>query len=893
MKSMNDKHMDDASVNFAEYYSIDTTEYVEEPITALPFSVRVTNLFMENGITTVVEMLNSSPEKLLRIKGFGINCLDEIKKCCLKIQSENSIISHLVPHERKGYKGAKVFRDNSRLISMGDYSFTNEITLSNEETEQLQCYKEAGDILGEKLVYDCVNAPPKVQPLIEMFAHYRNGMRRYFEISELFSRIPNSRKKKYAHGFINAFTVDDKERELLHKQCQNEHQTLALMIANVNLSEDSMYFLIKKFVKWCSFDLTAEIESLFSELYPNERTRLVIQMRAQHKTLEEIGNLLGITRERVRQIEVKTKRNFNKLHSRVRVISKISAERNGDTVLTPTEIGEYCSTNAEELIFLLQSYDSINYNYDKELDVFVIGDESLHDTVLSYLETLPDIVPASKLSTVLEMAQEEENIPSEMLEKAFLEAYKVTGDVYHRSRLSLAKVYNNILEKYYPNGIKAYDSEEIAIFRKLIENEYGDIGLPENNRALTARISNICILCDRGIYRPKKQEYITNDLLQKIYRYIIDNDNSVFLTNTIFSVFKNELVAQGVNNKYYLQGILHEAFEDKFVFRRDYISKDINITSIYSAIINFIKKSNYPVDKKEIYEAFPGITAVVIAFATSDPCIINLFGKYIHGTRLNITDTDKVYLSNLIKRYISSNQIIHYKDLFDYIYNDDPDLLNKIFVYIPTSLFSVLEYLFKDKYQFKRPFIAVNGMKIEDPTDKFKEYILKNDELVISDITAFAREIHYEIYSILDELNSFNSTHLIVNKNNFARIDTIGITEKIAKEAINILTDEVRDCKLIVQLECLYKLPKINIPWSDWLIYSLVLKWSTELVVGTTSNQFKRATPIIAPRGKLCVEEFEGVEVDKISAMAQIDDLDNIDDLISDYIELEVDEELL
>lgn len=890
---MNDKHMDDASVNFAEYYSIDTTEYVEEPITALPFSVRVTNLFMENGITTVVEMLNSSPEKLLRIKGFGINCLDEIKKCCLKIQSENSIISHLVPHERKGYKGAKVFRDNSRLISMGDYSFTNEITLSNEETEQLQCYKEAGDILGEKLVYDCVNAPPKVQPLIEMFAHYRNGMRRYFEISELFSRIPNSRKKKYAHGFINAFTVDDKERELLHKQCQNEHQTLALMIANVNLSEDSMYFLIKKFVKWCSFDLTAEIESLFSELYPNERTRLVIQMRAQHKTLEEIGNLLGITRERVRQIEVKTKRNFNKLHSRVRVISKISAERNGDTVLTPTEIGEYCSTNAEELIFLLQSYDSINYNYDKELDVFVIGDESLHDTVLSYLETLPDIVPASKLSTVLEMAQEEENIPSEMLEKAFLEAYKVTGDVYHRSRLSLAKVYNNILEKYYPNGIKAYDSEEIAIFRKLIENEYGDIGLPENNRALTARISNICILCDRGIYRPKKQEYITNDLLQKIYRYIIDNDNSVFLTNTIFSVFKNELVAQGVNNKYYLQGILHEAFEDKFVFRRDYISKDINITSIYSAIINFIKKSNYPVDKKEIYEAFPGITAVVIAFATSDPCIINLFGKYIHGTRLNITDTDKVYLSNLIKRYISSNQIIHYKDLFDYIYNDDPDLLNKIFVYIPTSLFSVLEYLFKDKYQFKRPFIAVNGMKIEDPTDKFKEYILKNDELVISDITAFAREIHYEIYSILDELNSFNSTHLIVNKNNFARIDTIGITEKIAKEAINILTDEVRDCKLIVQLECLYKLPKINIPWSDWLIYSLVLKWSTELVVGTTSNQFKRATPIIAPRGKLCVEEFEGVEVDKISAMAQIDDLDNIDDLISDYIELEVDEELL
>lgn len=888
---MIDKYMDNMNVSFSELYSIQTTEYVDVPVTTLPFSRRIINRLMRSGITTASQVLDSTPEKLLKLNGFGENSLEEIENYCLDIRSKRSGLKSRVDTDTI-LNVSKIFKNNIELVCEGDYSFIDTNLLDQSGRKQLSHYIESFDVLGKDIVFDCINKPQKILPVIEMFNSFRVSVNRGTEIYRLFECVPSDRKNRIAQNFINAFTIDENERSILYSQCKNSESTLASLIDNANLSNDHTYILLKKFVKWCAFDLSKEIQQIFQKLYPNDRTQLVIKMRSRNKTLEEIGNILGITRERVRQIELKTKRNFNKLHSRVRVISKISAERNGDKVLTPTEIAEYCPSNADELVFLLQSYESLNYSYDKELDVFVVGDDSLHDKVHAYLETLPDIVPLSELSIVLEEAQEEEDIPSEMLEKAFLEAYKVTGDVYHRSRLSLAKIYNNILEKYYPNGIKAYEPKEIEAFRNIIKKEYGDVGLPENDRALTTRISNICILCGRGVYRPKKRQYITSDLLNKIYRYIIDNDSSIFMTNTIFSVFEKELVAQGVNNKYYLQGILREAF-DEFVFRRDYISKDVNVTSIYSSIISFIKKSNYPVDKKDIYEAFPGITEVVIAFATSDPYIINLFGKYIHGTRLNITDADKEYLSNLIERFLASDRIIHYKELFDYISNNDPDLLNKIFVYIPTSLFSVLEYLFKDKYQFNRPFLAKLGIEIEDPEDKFKDYILKNNELIISDITAFARENYYEIYSILEELNSFNDTHFIVNKNNFARIDTIGITEEIAKETINILVDEVKDCRLIVQLECVHKLPKINVPWSEWLIYSVVLKWSTELVVGTTSNQFKMSTPVIAPCGELCVEKFEGVEVNKITTMAQIDDLDNIDDLISNFIEFDLDEDLI
>ena len=98
--------------------------------------------------------------------------------------------------------------------------------------------------------------------------------------------------------------------------------------------------------------------------------------------------------------------------------------------------------------------------------------------------------------------------------------------------------------------------------------------------------------------------------------------------------YRDELSAEGVDNKYYLQGILKELFGDELVFRRDYVSKNKEFPSIYSSIISFIKKSKYPVSKKEIKDAFPGITDIVINMAIDDEEILNFFGEYLHASRL-------------------------------------------------------------------------------------------------------------------------------------------------------------------------------------------------------------------------------------------------------------------
>ena len=164
--------------------------------------------------------------------------------------------------------------------------------------------------------------------------------------------------------------------------------------------------------------------------------------------MEQIGTTLGVTRERVRQIEAKAKRLFSRLHSRIRIISKIAAERNGDTVLTPVEIEEYCGSRTSDLLFFLQSYESANYTYDRQLDVFILGDDSIAGRVQSSIETLPEIIKASQISNILGEAAEEADVPVEMLEKAFLDAYRLTGEVYHRYRLSLATIYERVLDAH-------------------------------------------------------------------------------------------------------------------------------------------------------------------------------------------------------------------------------------------------------------------------------------------------------------------------------------------------------------------------------------------------------------------------------------------------------------
>lgn len=876
----------DFDVAFFEKYNLDTSEYENISVTTLSFSVRVINRFVQNGITTVAVLLRNTPSSLMQLKGFGKNCLDEVEAFCATLKEGDCVpVCASVYDKKASYNNTMtLFTEHRDDMAFGNFSVFDNIEMTEDEKLMLQKYQEAYNIIGEDMAFECVASKDKIVPVIEMLKEYHSQTRIYIEIWNLINALPKLRKGNKAYGYINAFTLDENERAVLKGLCESNESTLCSMINSNQINEPPIYLLLTRFLKWCAFDLEMEISDLFDKLYSNERIRTVTQLRARRQTLEQIGRTLGITRERVRQIETQIKRKFSRLHSRVRIISKISAEQNSETILSPTEIQKYCGEYTTDLLFLLQSYENSNYTYDQQLDAFIIGDDSISGRLQSSIDTMPEIIKSSHLEGTLKDVAEEIDVPIEMVKKAFLDAYRLTGDVYHRYRLSLAKIYERVLDKYYQDGFKAYDVDEICRFRQIIADEYGDVKLPVNDRALTSRVASICVLCGRGVYRLKRKEYLPRQLVNKIYDYIENSENTIFLTNTLFNVFEDELIQAGVDNKYYLQGILHELFADKFVFRRDYISKDANVTSVYSAVVNFIKKSIFPVSKMQIQEAFPGITEIVINLSVSDPEVLNYFGEYLHASRLNISTEEKTYLFNVIDKIISDGEAHHGREIYEAVSKQKPEILTRNAALYPFSAFSVMEFLFKDNFQFSRPYVAKFGVEIGRPAERLHDMIYAGDEFTVSDIGEFSRENHFQISSILEYINGCNDEFLLVDDNKMMRIDRVGIDETVAHCAEDVIFSAISKTTPVSSLTVWDKLPALKIPWTEWLVYSVIFKWGTKLVAATSSNQFRLSVPLVAPVDNYDPSAFRDIEksVSAVSYMA--DDLSNMDLLLEEIM---------
>lgn len=875
---------------YAETYNIAPAAYEEVKITDVGFSARVQNCLLRYKINTVAGLLLLKPTDFDDMRNFGKKCIDEVEIFIKKIsvtgcpihdnaknRSETSISSAVLG----------ILQENKNSIIHGDFSRIDCFELSPEEKEQVDKIRDAVEIIDNSFLQSFFDNTEYVLSIMDTLEKFSEGViaqeKRYEKYSKALEKFPDDRKTQRVYPFLQIYT--DNSKDQLQKLLLSDSISFEQFIKEISVQDDDLISIkMLRFLEWCSFSVKDSIIAFINGL--SERERFVLEARASGKTLDTIGQKLQITRERIRQIENKGKRKFAYWFSRNNIISKISALRDGDSVLTQGELEEYFEENTNLFVYLLRTGNFASFEYDDQLDAFIVGDDNIGERVRAFVENMPDMFHANKLEQFFEEG-ENEDISQDLLKKAIEDTYQKTADTYHRIRLSLGLIYKTVLETHYPNGVNIYDDTELLKFREIITQEYGDVALPKNTHAIMAQVSRIGILCGRGYYRAKQDKYISEDLAKKIHSYICDSPSSILMTNTIFHVFQNELEQQGVDNKYYLQGILRELYGDEFVYRRDYISKDSSLTSVYSEIIKYIKQFDFPVSKEEISKAFPGITDIVISFATNDKCILNYFGGYLHISKLSLLPGDKSYFKGIIEKVISDSQPHHCAEIYDIIVADEPERLKRLGLFSQFSLFSVFANIFADEYQFMRPYISLKGINIDRPGERLREMILSSETFDIADVTDFCKENRFQIQSQLEYFKSFNETHLLMNTDTLATIEHIGVNGDIAAEIEKKILTEIRNTVPISSLLCIHHFPKINVSWNEWLIFSVLHKWSNKLSVATTNNQYRLAIPVVAPAGNLSMEEMKNISV---GHYVEADDLDNIDDLIGDIIsnELEV-----
>ena len=579
----------------------------------------------------------------------------------------------------------------------------------------------------------------------------------------------------------------------------------------------------------------------------------ILEDRAKGKTLQEAGYNAGVTRERVRQLERKYITMFNSFYNAPNgnLNNLIRAFVSNSLFLTDGDIIRIFPFNPRLFKYFLLNTEIEGLMYIEEIGKFYfVDDYDWYKELLIYIDELPSQFNINDLDSIIShclnyLLKNDIKLDYADCSKILLQDYKLIGSIYSKTKLNLADKFANLIKKYYPNPVNIYDNKFLSEFRSLYYKTYGDDKI-KTDHAITSVIARIGMLVGRGLYVLNDRIFMSEELAYKIYDYIKDSGRQIFLTNNLYEIFKEELQAEGIDNKYFMQGALKQRLGDKLFFRRDYVSTTNEVTSVYGEMVKFVKDAKRIVSYDEIQEEFKGTPWNVLIFALSQDDILNYRSKYVHKDTLQIDENDINYLKNVIDNLVNDGRIHHINDLYTFIKLTNKKLLDKLFVDSHFALFSIIQSLFESDYEMKRPFIAKKGTVIENQIDRINEFVRSNEIVSIDSILDFVSDNRLHLYSISEYVDSLED-YVFKDDKSIIELEKSGINkynvEVVEKMILKVMKDEEF---LFADKLPFYNLFPKGVDWTPWLVYSALNKFGVYLKAIPSDTMFKRKDVIFA-----------------------------------------------
>ena len=439
------------------------------------------------------------------------------------------------------------------------------------------------------------------------------------------------------------------------------------------------------------------------------------------------------------------------------------------------------------------------------------------------------------------------------------------------------------MKKYFPDGIYLNDDESIENLKRYAKEEY-NYDLSESLRAVRAIIQNTCMPSGRGerIYNEILIE-IPKQLIDKIVIFVSNYKSDAIPITGIYDNFEDEFNEIGIMNRYSLQGVLKRTFSDKYIITRDYIL-ETSTSSIYNEIELYITNSEHIVTFDELKEYFPGITAGVVQSVIERTGILNMNGYYVNINSLKITDDEKKYLFDLLKENLNDELQHHTKFLFDTIKRKISGLFNRIGLNHYLQFYALIEKMYKDKFNFQRPFIANKNVNIITYEELLINKVLEKEEVTLEELKEMANEVGYYLDSYIIYISKYIDKIIFKSKTVIISIAKVnyGIlnVEKFEKILDKFIGND--DYKPLYLFTSYWELPDIGIVWNEWVLYSTILKSSNKYDVITTSKIMKDAIPVIIKKNKkLNDDDIASIESHKI-VTDDYDEMLNLDELLDD-----------
>lgn len=688
---------------------------------------------------------------------------------------------------------------------------------------------------------------------------YRN------RLSQLISSVSFENYDARVSPLIMTVQIDNSSKDNMLLLCKKAKivkvSELNRLLSLILTQKDCIQFI--HFTKWLCQDIRKTLKDELNKLFKSDRDKTIIKGRASGMTLGEISKVLCLSRERIRQIENKFHNQFASYVARLKPHFVLNAFSENPAYIKIEEISNVYEELTEVFIYCLKECNCSNACWAEHLCGFVVGDMSWYEKLEQCLDKLPDMIEISEvdslISDITELTKAPINIKSIILNK-----YKRSGKIYLRSKISYPQIYSTVMGKYYKDGIKLYDDFEAMRFRGYVKELFGEVSLPDNNRAIESVIARLTVLCDRGKYILPSRINIPMELLERIRDYINESDRSIIMFTELFERFKNELIENSnVTNRYFLQGVLKFYYPNDYYYTRDTLNKDNNSeTSIRIAIEEFIKQERRAVSKEELKEEFVGISDAVLAnaYLTNPNLILWDFGQFIHSSVLNISKDDYINIRSIIQQNIGDGFITSRK-LFDIIYMTYNEFLIKNNIHNHNSLFGVLIYMFKNEFEFRRPYIAHKGSMLRSTGEIIKDYLNEYDRFKITELKDYCDEMQIKITNFDALLEELSDEYIRIDIDTCIRKNKLKLTQDLIEkidEATSFFTGNNGYISLR-KINDFFCYPDLGVEWNQFLLESIICEYSNKFkVIGFDYRDYRYVTGIVIDR-KCGIHTYEEV----------------------------------
>lgn len=563
--------------------------------------------------------------------------------------------------------------------------------------------------------------------------------------------------------------------------------------------------------------------------------------RANKKTLQEIADNHGLTRERVRQIEAKFFREFSPLFGSL-VEQHMTC--NNLSYITTQDVLEFFDDDAFDTVIMYTLKESFSLEYLSFADMFIKKTSETQDTKAKLNKLTYEFIGEDGINFFESLPKIEEMLNDTNLgfisADAFLN-YLIEiracfyGDYVFLRKQTYTKLCLILIAKYFKDGINLYSDEDINSLRTLFHSEYGDFDLPEQNRAISARLSEFLILCDRGKAKLIENINFDQSVIDDVKKYIDTSPLKTLYFAEIFNEFEGVLAfTSDITNYHGLHGLLAYLYRDEYEFSRDCITKingEGESLSLSDRIVLFILEKGRAVTRNEIKQKIGGLSDIMLfnAINGSKELLQWDYNSFNAQGNLKINDEDSYVISEILEKIFSqfkgycSDRLI-----FEKVNNQYPEFLSRNGIENTTNLFYVLQNIFGEKYQFSRPHICQKGTVDSQTTKNIALYLSGTTQQISRrEFVKIAKDVYWSETTADLIFYELEKDYIRISDDIYILYDNFSVQENVLNQVAAWLHNHISPCGFLsmIGFNDFENLPVIPYEWNSFLLVSIIKKY--------------------------------------------------------------------